>query len=204
LVPTARFGLTPQTTVTQSLRAGTDLVILSGDLLLGGPPCGIILGRRNLVQRIATHPLATVTTPGKLTVSALTATLRLYLDASRAEREIPVLSLLTTPLENLRNRAERLAPQLQATPAVTLAQPVEEAAFLTDSRCPRDALSTWAIRLIPAVGELTAFAARLRNEAGILVRVRAQDLLIDLRTVFPRQDTHLVAAFEAIGKSLAT
>ena len=204
LLPTTRFGLAHQTTVTQSLRAGTDLVILSGDLLLGGPPCGIILGRRNWVQRIASHPLATITTPGKLTVSALTATLRLYLDESRAEREIPVLSLLTTPLENLRNRAERLAPQLQATRAVTLAQPVEEKAFLTDSRCPRDALPTWAIRITPAVGEVTAFAARLRDEAGMLARVRAQDLLLDLRTVFPRQDTHLVAAFEAIGKGLAT
>lgn len=204
LLDTSRLGLAPQTTVPQSLRAGTDLVVFSGDLLLGGPPCGLIVGRRSLLQKVAAHPLAATLKPGKLTISALTATLRLYLDEARAEREIPVLSLLTTPLENLRNRAERLAPQLQATPALSSAMPVEETAFLTDAQDPRERLATWAIAVKPAAGELNAFATQLRDQAGILVRVRSDDLLIDLRTVFPRQDTHLVAAFEAIGKNAAS
>ena len=75
----------------------------------------MILGKRSLIDQIVKHPLLAAVQANKLTLAALAATLGLSTDPAAAERAIPVLSLLATPLENLRNRAERLAPQMAAT-----------------------------------------------------------------------------------------
>ena len=95
-----------------SLREGADLVLACGDKLVGGPQCGIILGRRSHVETLARHPLARALQLDKLALSALAGTLRLYRKPGEAQRSIPIWQLLAAPLENLKLRAERLAPQM--------------------------------------------------------------------------------------------
>src|SRR5262249_55991589 len=93
LVDTTRFGLPEEPTFQQSLRDGADLVLGSGDKLLGGPQCGILLGHRELIERLSAHPLARAMRIDKLTLAALSATLDAYVRGT-AEREIPTLALL--------------------------------------------------------------------------------------------------------------
>jgi len=201
LLDFARFGVAGEPTVPLSIKAGADVVLFSGDKLLGGPQCGIILGRRSLLERIARHPMMRAMRVGKLTLAGLAATLRLYRDMDLAERSLPLLSLLTSPPENLRTRAERLAPQLSACQAIGSAEAVEDTAYLGGGTLPGEALPTWCIAVTPAEGSIHAFASRLRTDAAIVGRVRDDRLLLDLRSVFPRQDTQLVAAIEALDRS---
>ncbi len=185
-----------------SIAAGADLVLFSGDKLLGGPQAGIAVGRRALIKQMLGHPLARALRVDKLTLAALAATLRLYRDMSAAEQKIPLLQLITTPLENLRNRAERLAPQLAACQAVAAAEPVEDVAYLGGGSVPEQQLASWCIALTPQNDRPDQLAERLRTATPAVVgRVQRDRLLIDLRSVFPRQDQLIVQSLQEVASS---
>ena len=124
LIDFSKYGITGEPIASESIKAGADLVLFSGDKLLGGPQCGIVAGRKGMVQQVLKHPRMRAVRVDKLTLAALAATLRHYRDPEEAERSIPLLMFLSTPLDNLKNRAERLAPQLAACPAVASAEAI--------------------------------------------------------------------------------
>ncbi len=195
LVDFAAFGLSGEPLAAESLRAGADVVLFSGDKLLGGPQCGILLGRRELIDRIERHPLSRALRVGKLTLAALGATLRLYQDPAKAARSIPLLHLLATPVENLKNRAERMAPQMAAAHAVAAAAAVEDVASLSGGSIPSQQLKTWCVALEPEAMSVDQLAAALRQgNPAVVGRIQQGRVLIDLRTVSPRNDLNLVEA----------
>ncbi|HEY8496564.1 MAG TPA: L-seryl-tRNA(Sec) selenium transferase [Limnochordales bacterium] len=106
LLPTERYGLAHEPTVQETVAAGADLVTFSGDKLLGGPQAGIIVGRKELVERCRRHPLARAVRVGKLTLAALQATLQHYLDGT--VEQIPIYRMLACTADELRQRAERV------------------------------------------------------------------------------------------------
>jgi len=110
----AKYGLVQEPTVQESVAAGVDVVTFSGDKLLGGPQAGIILGKKQIVDRIKQNPLARALRIDKMTLAALEATLRLYRDEDRAIRQIPTLRMLTMDSNELADRADRLADDLSA------------------------------------------------------------------------------------------
>lgn len=199
LVDLSEFGLPNEPVVSDSIRSGAELVLTSGDKLLGGPQAGIILGRRAQVERIKRHPMARALRVGKLTLAGLAATLLLYRDPNNARREIPLLSLLTTSVDNLKNRAERLAPQLAATTAVARAEPVAAMSCIGEGSSPARRLPTWCVAVSPEGMSLDRLAAALRlGTPSVVGRVEQDRLVLDLRSVVPRQDQRLVEAFIAI------
>lgn len=197
-VDLAPFGLPGEPLVSAGIAAGADLVLFSGDKLLGGPQAGIIAGRKELIDRVERDPLMRAFRLDKMTLAALEATLRLYRDPARAVRELPVLRMLTTPLAELRARAEGFAARLRAVPGVASALVREDVAYVGGGSLPDVALPT-AVVAVTADGRSEAeLAARLRGGTPAVVgRVQDGKLLLDLRTVFDRQEEELSEAIRA-------
>jgi L-seryl-tRNA(Ser) seleniumtransferase len=135
----------------------------------------------------------------KITLAALVATLRLYRDPVELKRSLPLLSLLSTPIANLKNRAERLAPQLAAANSIKEAETVEGTTYLGGGSVPTQEIPTCCVALTPSRGNVDGLAAALRTgEPAVFGRVHQDRLLLDLRSVFPHQDAQLVAAIAAV------
>ncbi|MBX7165622.1 MAG: L-seryl-tRNA(Sec) selenium transferase [Pirellulales bacterium] len=195
LIDFARFGLHDEPLVTRSLREGADLVLFSGDKLLGGPQSGVLAGRGELIARIARHPMARAVRVDKLTLAALEATLRLYRNPARALSEIPLFQLLGEPLDQLRCRAAQIADTLRRADLAREVTTVDEATYLGGGSIPGQQVPTCCVAVVPRDGHVDALAQRLRTGTPAVVgRINQGRLLLDLRTVFPPQDEALAAA----------
>jgi L-seryl-tRNA(Ser) seleniumtransferase len=204
LIDLAEFGLTGEPLVKQSVAAGADLVLFSGDKLLGGPQCGILVGRRDRIESLSQHPLARALRVDKMTLAALAATLQLYRDPALAKSRIPLLLLLGTSADNLANRAQRLAPQMQQCRAIRAAEVVAGTTFLGGGSVPTQELPTWCVALEPTEGSVEQLARRLRTGAfAVFGRIQQERLLLDLRAVFPAQDVQLLQALQALDETPA-
>ena len=200
LLDFSRYGIQGERMVSASIQAGVDLVLFSGERLLGGPQAGIVAGRKTWIQRLAAHPIERALQVDKSTLAGLVATLELYRDVSTAEEALPLLSRLSAPLDNLRNRAERLAPQLAAAPSIASAAPEEAITYLSGVPLPSQQLPTWCVALIPKTLKTTELASTLRTGSpSVLARIEQDQVLLDLRSVHPSQDALLVEAVQRVG-----
>lgn len=194
LVDLTPFGLPGEPLISASVTAGADLVLFSGDKLLGGPQCGIVAGRAELVQRIERDPLMRAFRLDKMTLAALEATLRLYRDPERARQEVPALRMLTTPLARLRARCEAFAAWLREVPGLTVGVRADEA-FVGGGSLPDVSVPTAVLALSAAHRSETELAARLRaGTPAVLARVQDGRVLLDLRCVFEAQEAELLDA----------
>ncbi|MFP6576752.1 MAG: L-seryl-tRNA(Sec) selenium transferase [Pirellulaceae bacterium] len=199
LIDFQKFGIQNEPTVAGSIRAGADLVLFSGDKLLGGPQCGIIVGRQRWIEKITKHPLMRALRVDKVTLAGLRATLQLYRDPETACQRVPLLTLLNTSIENLRQRAERLAPQLNESAAIKDITVIEDITYLGGGSVPTQAIATCCLSLASASGSIDALAAQLRSgNIAVVGRIHQDRLLLDLRSMLASQDQLLVAAFTAL------
>ncbi len=191
------WGVPGEPLARESIRQGADLVLFSGDKLLGGPQCGIIVGKKTMVDRVAKHPMMRALRVDKLTLAALAATLRLHRDEEAAQQGVPLMRMLATPIENLKQRAERMAPQLAACPSVVSAEPAFDHTFLGGGSVPTQQIETWCVDVEPAGMGANAMAAELRaGDPAIVCRVQRDRLVIDLRTVMPSQDMTIIETLQ--------
>jgi L-seryl-tRNA(Ser) seleniumtransferase len=205
LLDFGRFGLPGEPVARESVAAGADLVLFSGDKLLGGPQAGLIVGRRAWVERIEKDPLMRAFRLDKMTLAALEATLRLYLDEERALREVPVLRMLGTSADELQRRAEALAERLRGLPGLRDVRAVEDEAFVGGGSLPDQALPSWVVEVSPDGTSDEELARRLRvGEPAVVGRLRDGRLVLDVRTVFPEQEAALVEALRRAAAPAAT
>jgi len=192
LLDFARFGFQGEPLARDSIAAGADLVLFSGDKLLGGPQAGIIAGRQELIQKIEHDPLMRAFRLDKMTLAALEATLRLYLNEEHALREVPGLRMMGMSLSELRQRAEGLATRCRELQGLAHVEVTEDVAYVGGGSLPDQAMKTWVVE-IEAVGLSDAeLACRLRTGTpAVMGRVRAGKLVLDVRTIFPHQETEL-------------
>jgi L-seryl-tRNA(Ser) seleniumtransferase len=195
LIDFARFGFEDEPVARASIAAGADLVLFSGDKLLGGPQAGILAGRREWIQLIESDPLMRAFRLDKMTLAALEATLRMYLNEDRALEEISTLRMLGMPLARLQERAEGLAQDIAKIPGVASALPSQDSAYVGGGSLPDQRLPSWVVEVeARALGDAD-FASRLRTGSPALVgRVRDGRLVLDVRTILPGQELQVVQA----------
>jgi L-seryl-tRNA(Ser) seleniumtransferase len=190
LLPLDDYGLSGEPTASGALAQGATIVLMSGDKLLGGPQAGIILGRSAELARLRKNPFARAMRVDKLTLSALEATLRLYLDAERALKEVPVLAMLTEPVEQIETRAQSIVSSLHAHNIE--ATVVESSASVGGGAFPTAEIASRAVVL---EGDAERTEERLRKgEPAVIARIADGKVWLDLRSVLPREDGTLVAA----------
>ncbi|MGE5653622.1 MAG: L-seryl-tRNA(Sec) selenium transferase, partial [Bacillota bacterium] len=172
-------------TVQETIKAGMDIVTISGDKLLGGPQAGIILGRREWIERMRKHPLNRALRIDKLTLAALESTLKLYLDEAKAVQEIPVLRMLTVPLKTLALRAEKIWIDLtMAVGDVAEIKVRDEFSQVGGGSMPLQQLPTKVLTVVPKLMTVDQLDERLREYmTPIFSRIAKDQLILDLRTI---------------------
>jgi L-seryl-tRNA(Ser) seleniumtransferase len=192
------LGLAGEPDARTSIRDGADLVLFSGDKLLGGPQAGIIVGRKALVSRIEKNPLMRALRVDKMTLGGLAATLQLHHSPGRAAEHIPVLRMLNLPLERVRKRAESLATALGLINAIERVEVTSEDSYLGGGSLPAQAIKSAGVRFRARSINEAEFARRLRaGSPAVLPRVQQGWVILDLRTVFEEQDAEVAAAIRA-------
>jgi L-seryl-tRNA(Ser) seleniumtransferase len=188
LIDTARYSLAHEPTVKESLDAGVDLVCFSGDKLLGGPQAGIILGRADLVARLKKHPLARAVRADKICLAALSATLMHYL-LDEAEREVPILRMLSLTPKQVMGRAEAWAQELGKGSII------EGESTVGGGSLPGESMPTYLFALPSRSPDRFLKRLRIQNPP-IIARTENNLVLFDPRTVLPEQEGALLVGMK--------
>lgn len=188
LLDTSKYGLAHEPTVQESLGVGVDLVCFSGDKLLGGPQAGIIVGKKELIDKIKKHPLARAVRADKACVAALNATLLHYLK-NEAEREVPIWRMISLTPHQLKLRAEVWQDALEQ------GEVIPSESTIGGGSLPEESLPTFVLAL--HVKSPHQFLRKLREEnPPIIARTEKDRILIDPRTVLYEQDDILLKALK--------
>jgi L-seryl-tRNA(Ser) seleniumtransferase len=195
-VDLSRFGLRGEPVVQDSVRAGADVITFSGDKLLGGPQAGIILARKEIIERLRRNPLTRALRVDKLTLAALEATLRLYRDEEEAVRAIPTLRMIAVDLETLAAEAQSLADKIRAAAGGKLdAVVVDGASQVGGGALPAQNLPTRLVALTSRDTSAAKIEALFRgSQPPIIGRVEQERFLLDVRTLKPGDDEMIVVA----------
>jgi L-seryl-tRNA(Ser) seleniumtransferase len=195
LLDLSALGLGREPLAADAIRAGVDLVTFSGDKLLGGPQAGMLVGRRDLLARLRRNPLARTVRIDKLCLAGLEATLRLYSEPQRALQEIPILRMLGLTAQAIGLRADALAGILRSAVPDAGITVEDEASEVGGGALPLQVLPTCVLAIRPSRSSAADVAARLRSgRPPVLVRIREDRILLDLRTVPPSEEAALLQA----------
>lgn len=185
LIDTAKYGLAHEPTVQESLAAGVDIVCFSGDKLLGGPQAGLIVGKKDLLDKEKKHPLARAVRADKTSLAGVTATLTHYLK-DEAEREIPIVRMMSLTPEQVKVRAEAWREALGE------GEVVKSESTVGGGSLPEESISTFVLSL--NVRSPDKFLKKLREaNPPVIARTENDKILLDPRTVLPGQEEALLA-----------
>jgi L-seryl-tRNA(Ser) seleniumtransferase len=185
LIDTVKYGFAHEPTVQESLAAGVDIVLFSGDKLLGGPQAGLIIGRKDLIDRIKKHPLARAVRADKTCLAGVTATLTHHLK-DETEREIPIVRMMSLTLEQVKVRAEAWREALGG------GEVVKSESTVGGGSLPEESIPTFVLAL--DVKSPDKFLKKLREaNPPVIARTENDKVLLDPRTVLPGQDGALLA-----------
>jgi len=185
LVDLSAFGLMKEPTVQEVVASGVDVVTFSGDKLLGGPQAGIIVGRKDIIDRIKKNPLNRALRIDKFTLSGLESIFRLYRDEHEALRTIPTLAMISAPVKEVDKRAKRLLRRLKKN----LSEQAEFSVVDTSSRVgggamPEQDLPSRGVLIKPHHLPVSQLERRLRDqEIPLIGRIEDDHFILDLRTV---------------------
>ncbi len=188
LVDLEPWGLPHEPTVAEALAQGADLVTFSGDKLLGGPQAGLVVGRADLVAKLAKNPLKRALRLDKIRLAALEAVLRLYADPDRLAERLPTLRLLSRPKAEIDAVAHRLLPGVrEAFAGIAEVDIVETRSQIGSGALPLSLLPSAALALRPvgvtrSGAAVEAWARALRGlPIPVIGRIEAGNVLLDLR-----------------------
>lgn len=185
LVDTSKYGLAHEPTVQESMAAEADIVCFSGDKLMGGPQAGIIVGKKALLDKIRKHPLARAVRADKVCLAGVAATLIHYLK-DEAEKEIPVLQMMSLKADQIQKRAEVWRN------AIGQGDVIKSDSTVGGGSLPEESIPTYVLAL--SIKSPDSFLKKLRSANPPLVaRTSNNQVLLDPRTVFEDQDQILIS-----------
>jgi len=191
-------GITGETGVPESLRAGVDVVTYSGDKLLGGPQAGMLTGRADLVRRMRSNSLFRALRVDKLTYAALEATLLAYVKGDHDS--IPALRMIQASKEEISSRALALAAKLRGLADVDI-EILDGESVIGGGAAPSSTLQTYLLSVLVKGMSADHLLAQLRYaEPPIIARVQDARVLLDLRTVLAQQESAIVSALRQIAE----
>lgn len=199
LLPLEQFGLPHEPTVRESVNAGADVVLFSGDKLIGAAQCGVIVGRKELIARLRKHPLMRAVRVDKTCLMVLERTLQLFRDPDRLRREHPTYRMISTPMPVLELRAAKLLEKMTAAAPNVGTEILKSSAYLGSGSLPDEALPSVMVRI--AVPDMTAsdLARRFRtDEACVFGRIEKDRFCLDMRTITDEQLDTISAALGRI------
>ena len=199
LVDMSQFGFEPEPTLRQSVAAGSDIITSSADKLIGASQGGIILGREDLIAAIRKNQFARIVRVGKLTLAALEATLKLFLDLKLALQRVPTLEMILRKPEDLKSAAEKMASRLGLANIQAEVGASPGFSQTGSGSLPDQNLATTLLVIAPKDMAAQALVEKLRQyRPPIIARIQNEQILIDPRTLLKGEDTVIVEALSQI------
>ena len=186
----SEFGLEHEPMVQDSVKAGSDVICFSGDKLIGGPQAGIIIGKSAIVERIRKNPMARALRVDKMTVAAMEATLRLFLNREKLNESHPVYRMLSESTCEIESRAtcvlSVIMDRLQRYAELSI---IDDGSLVGSGSVPAQTIPTKVLSVTPKIMSADALALKLRRHATpIFTRIKQDAVLFDFRTIQPDED----------------
>ncbi len=199
LVDLSPWGLPKEPTVQEIVKAGVDVVTFSGDKLLGGPQAGIIVGRKEIVERIKKNPMNRALRIDKFTLASLESVLRKYYDFESVMDSVPTLRLLTLPPEQIRRTGQRILRRLggirKNAPLIQLVSTVSK---VGGGAMPEHTLDSWALILDCKKHGASWFEKWFRSlPVPLVVRIENEKIVVDLRTILEEDIVDLITVLRS-------
>jgi L-seryl-tRNA(Ser) seleniumtransferase len=197
LIDLSEYGLPKEPMVRDSVDAGVNIVTFSGDKLLGGPQAGVIVGRRELIEQIRSNPLMRCVRVGKMTIAALEATLRLYINGM--EKNIPPLAHLMRPIQEIHAIAEKVSAELKTILGGVATVSVENGASQVGSgSLPIESIDSIYVVLCPITLSASKLADIFRSvEVPVIGRIHEGRFTMDMRTIHQDNMVYILKAARA-------
>lgn len=185
LVDLSKYGLSYEPTVLDSIEKGIDIVTFSGDKLLGGPQAGIIVGKKKYIDKMKKNQLTRALRVDKLTISALEATLRMYLDEQKAINNIPTLKMLTYKIEELEQKAIKLFNKISSLNLDINIKIEDGLSQVGGGSMPTEVMKTKVISIVPNNISVSNLERKMRlSKSHIIGKIYDNKYILDIRTIF--------------------
>lgn len=203
LIDLRKYGLSHEPTVQESIAAGVDVVTFSTDKLLGGPQGGIIAGKKKWIEPIKKNPLTRALRVGKLTIAALEATLKLFLEDDIALKNIPVLKMILTPLETIEERCKKVINKAGSETKVCMNLSMTDGfSEMGGGALPGENIPTKLVCIHSEKIHAVEMVNKLRNYTPpIFARIEQDRVLLDMRTVYDEEVEIISRALQNICSS---
>ena len=201
LVDFAKYGYKKEPTVQESLKSGIDVVTFSGDKLLGGPQAGIIVGKRQYIEKMKRNNLLRTLRVSKLTIAALEVTLREYLDESEAIKNIPTLRMILEGKDEVEKRAHILYEKLKTLETLEV-DLVETNAMIGGGSMPTELMDSFGVAISYVGSSIVKLERVLRNNSlSIVGRIQGGRLILDCKTL---NEDDMDSIYEILSKGIDT
>lgn len=195
LIDLSKYGITKEPTVQESIKSGIDLVTISGDKLLGGPQCGIILGKKEYIDRLKKNQYLRAFRVDKLVLTALETTLEFYLDEREAVREIPTLKMITEDKEIVYKKAETLQKMFENIGIQT--KIIKSLAKIGGGSMPEECVDSFALSF--SQNPLMLEERFRLGENSIIGRIQENSYILDLKTIFEDDFSTIIEKAKKMG-----
>lgn len=197
LVDLHQFGIHDEPCVQESIKAGVDLISISGDKLLGGAQAGIILGKKEYIEKLKKHPLARALRVDKMTLAALRETLFVYQDENRAKVEIPTLAMIGAKPEYLKFKAENMAGKLNEAGFKASVTELEDQ--VGGGSVPNQMLQGYGVIIDPGKYSVDQLEEKLRLRVlPIIGRINRDRYMLSVRTLLKNDEDLIIQALKEI------